>query len=58
MSLMFAVGMANPAWMLLLGAVAAAHKAAPWGRGLATATGVTLVAGGLVVAAADLWGAG
>lgn len=55
MALMFAVGMANPAWMLLFAAVAAAQKALPWGRGLATATGLVMVAVGALLAAQHLW---
>ncbi len=47
MAVMFAVGMANPWWMVGLGVVSGAEKIASFGRELATATGVVL----LVVAA-------
>lgn len=44
MVVMFAVGMANPLWMVLLGAVSGLHKLAPHGRALAVVTGWVLLA--------------
>jgi predicted metal-binding membrane protein len=49
MLLMFAVGGANLAWMLVLGAVMAAERSFPWGRHLTVPLGI-----GLLLAAAAL----
>lgn len=50
MSLMFAVGMGNLGWMLMLGAVMAIEKNAAWGRKLSAPLGIALLAwGGLIV---------
>jgi predicted metal-binding membrane protein len=46
MLLMFAVGVGNVAWMLLLGAVMAAEKNLPWGRKLSAPVGTALLAWG------------
>lgn len=44
MLLMFAVGLGNIGWMLLLGATMAAEKNLPWGRRLSPALGLALLA--------------
>ncbi len=49
MLLMFAVGTGNLGWMLLLGAVMAIEKNAPWGRKLSTPLGVVLLAWGTLI---------
>jgi predicted metal-binding membrane protein len=49
MLLMFAVGIGNVGWMLVLGAVMAVEKNMPWGRRLSAPLGVALLAAGLVV---------
>jgi predicted metal-binding membrane protein len=50
MLLMFAVGVGNVAWMLLLGAVMAVEKNLPWGRKLSAPLGVALIGwGGLIL---------
>jgi len=51
MLLMFAVGVGNLGWMLLLGAVMAVEKNVSWGRSLSAPLGVLLVIGGLAVLA-------
>jgi predicted metal-binding membrane protein len=51
MLLMFAVGVGNLGWMLVLGALMAIEKNLPWGRRLSTPLGVILVAWGLAVLA-------
>jgi predicted metal-binding membrane protein len=56
MVVMFAVGMGNPAWMVLLGAVSGAQKRASWGPALARPVGLSLLACGAVVAAVHLVG--
>ena len=43
MLLMFAVGIGNVAWMLVLGLLMAAEKNLPWGRKLSAPIGVALV---------------
>jgi predicted metal-binding membrane protein len=58
MLVMFAVGMASPLVMIGLGAVAAAHKLAPWGATLARATGIVLLLAGFALGAAHLIGGG
>lgn len=49
MLLMFAVGMGNLGWMLVLGAVMAIEKNFPWGRRVSAPLGVGLVCWGLVL---------
>jgi predicted metal-binding membrane protein len=49
MLLMFAVGVGNVAWMLVLGAVMAAEKNLPWGRKLSAPLGVALLGWGGVI---------
>jgi predicted metal-binding membrane protein len=50
MLLMFAVGVGNVAWMLMLGAAMAVEKNMPWGRKLSAPLGVVLLAwGGFIV---------
>jgi predicted metal-binding membrane protein len=50
MLLMFAVGVGNVAWMLVLGALMAAEKNLPWGRKLSAPVGVALLGwGGLIL---------
>ena len=49
MLLMFAVGVGNVGWMLVLGAVMAIEKNMPWGRRLSAPLGVLLIAAGLAV---------
>ena len=49
MLLMFAVGMGNLGWMLLLGAVMAIEKNLPWGRRFSAPLGIVLLCGGLAV---------
>jgi len=50
MLLMFAVGVGNVAWMLLLGAVMAAEKNLSWGRKLSAPLGVALIGwGGMIM---------
>jgi predicted metal-binding membrane protein len=49
MLLMFAVGMGNLGWMLLLGAVMAIEKNLPWGRRFSAPVGIVLLCGGLAV---------
>ncbi len=49
MLLMFAVGMANIGWMLVLGTVMAVEKNMPWGRWLSAPLGVALFGWGLTL---------
>jgi predicted metal-binding membrane protein len=49
MLLMFAVGVGNVGWMLVLGTVMAVEKNMPWGRRLSAPLGVGLLAGALLV---------
>jgi predicted metal-binding membrane protein len=51
MLLMFAVGIGNVVWMLLLGAVMAVEKNISWGRTLGPPLGALLVIGGLTMLA-------
>ena len=51
MLVMFAVGVGNLGWMLLLGAVMAVEKNVSWGRRLSAPLGTLLVIGGLTVLA-------
>jgi predicted metal-binding membrane protein len=57
MLLMFAVGLGNLAWMLLLGAVMATEKNMPWGKKLVRPLGIVLIAWGasLPVLASMTW---
>lgn len=50
MLLMFAVGVGNVAWMLLLGVVMAVEKNMPWGRRLSAPLGAVLLVSSVVVA--------
>jgi predicted metal-binding membrane protein len=49
MLLMFAVGVGNFGWMLVLGVVMAIEKNVPWGRRLSAPLGVLLLAWGLAL---------
>jgi predicted metal-binding membrane protein len=49
MLLMFAVGTANLAWMLLLGAVMAIEKNARWGKKLVRPLGIVLITWGISI---------
>jgi predicted metal-binding membrane protein len=51
MLLMFAVGIGNVAWMLVLGGVMAVEKNVSWGRSLSAPLGVALVIAGIAVLA-------
>jgi predicted metal-binding membrane protein len=51
MLLMFAVGIGNVVWMLLLGAVMAVEKNVSWGRKIGAPLGVLLTIGGLAMLA-------
>ncbi len=50
MLLMFAVGVGNLGWMLLLGAAMGVEKNLPWGRHLSTPLGIVLIGWGLALA--------
>lgn len=50
MLLMFAVGVGNIGWMLVLGAFMAIEKNAPWGRRLSMPVGVALLVAGALLA--------
>jgi predicted metal-binding membrane protein len=54
MLLMFAVGVGNVGWMLILGAVMAIEKNLPWGRRISAPLGVGLVCWGLVLGLAAI----
>lgn len=56
MLLMFAVGVGNIAWMLVLGAVMATEKNMPWGRRLSAPLGIFLIGCGLALAVAGTLG--
>jgi predicted metal-binding membrane protein len=56
MLIMFVVGTANLAWMLLLAAVMAVEKNSPWGRRLSRPLGAVLIAGAAALAAGGLLG--
>jgi predicted metal-binding membrane protein len=56
MLLMFALGIANLGWMLVLAALMAAEKNAPWGRRLSAPVGIVLLAVAAVLAGAGLAG--
>jgi predicted metal-binding membrane protein len=49
MLLMFAVGMGNVGWMLVLGAIMALEKNAAWGQKIAQPVGFALLAAGVLV---------
>lgn len=49
MLLMFAIGVGNLGWMLVLGTVMAVEKNAPWGRRLSAPLGVVLLAAALAL---------
>ena len=49
MLLMFAVGVGNVAWMLVLGAVMAAEKNLRWGRKLSAPVGLALISWGAII---------
>jgi predicted metal-binding membrane protein len=49
MLLMFAVGVGNVGWMLVLGAIMALEKNMPWGRKLSVPVGVALLACGALI---------
>jgi predicted metal-binding membrane protein len=53
MLLMFAVGVGNLVWMLVLGAVMAVEKNAPWGRKLSAPLGALLLVWGVVLVATE-----
>jgi len=50
MLLMFAFSAAHLVWMLVLGAIMAVEKNAPWGRRMGAPTGVVLIAVGIALA--------
>jgi predicted metal-binding membrane protein len=54
MLIMFAVGTANLAWMLLLAAVMAVEKNSPWGRRLSRPLGIVLMTGAAALAAGEI----
>jgi predicted metal-binding membrane protein len=54
MLLMFAVGMGNLGWMLLLGTVMAIEKNLPWGRRFSAPLGIILLCGSVAVVLAAL----
>ncbi len=54
MLLMFVVGTGSVGWMLLLGAVMALEKNAPWGRKLSPALGAGLVGWGALIVVVNL----
>jgi predicted metal-binding membrane protein len=56
MLLMFAVGVGNLGWMLVLAAVMATEKNMPWGRRLSAPLGIVLIGSGLVLALAGTLG--
>jgi predicted metal-binding membrane protein len=56
MLLMFAVGVGNLGWMLVLAAVMATEKNLPWGRRLSAPLGIVLIGSGLVLALAGTLG--
>jgi predicted metal-binding membrane protein len=49
MLLMFAVGVGNFGWMLILGALMAIEKNLPWGRRISALLGVLLLCWGLAL---------
>jgi predicted metal-binding membrane protein len=55
MLLMFVVGTGSVGWMLMLGAVMAIEKNAPWGRRVSAPLGVGLLLWSGAILAADAW---
>ena len=55
MFLMFAVGIGNIGWMLMLGAVMAIEKNVPWGRQLSAPLGVGLLGWGALIILNHSW---
>jgi predicted metal-binding membrane protein len=55
MLLMFAVGMGNLGWMLILAAVMATEKNLPWGRHLSAPLGIILIAWGALIVVNQAW---
>ncbi|MCC7273272.1 MAG: DUF2182 domain-containing protein [Alphaproteobacteria bacterium] len=55
MLLMFVVGTGSVGWMLVLGAVMAVEKNAPWGRRLAAPLGLALLGWSAAVIVTNLW---
>jgi predicted metal-binding membrane protein len=56
MLLMFAVGVGNIAWMLVLAVVMATEKNMPWGRRLSAPLGIVLIGSGLILVLAGALG--
>jgi predicted metal-binding membrane protein len=54
MLLMFVVGAGNVGWMLVLGAVMAVEKNAPWGRSLSQPLGFALLGWAGLIAATNV----
>jgi predicted metal-binding membrane protein len=55
MLLMFAVGMGNVGWMLVLAAIMAVEKNLPWGRHLSAPVGIGLFAWGAAIVIDQSW---
>ena len=55
MLIMFVVGMGSVGWMLLLGALMAIEKNAPWGRRISAPLGAALIVWSGLVVAQNLW---
>lgn len=55
MLLMFAVGIGNIGWMLVLAAIMAIEKNSPWGRKLSAPLGATLLAWGALIVLNHAW---
>ena len=58
MLVMFAVGIGNLAWMLVLGGAMAVEKSLPWGRRLSAPVGLLLLAWGLTLVLTEVPAAG
>ncbi|MGH3065030.1 MAG: DUF2182 domain-containing protein [Gaiellaceae bacterium] len=56
MLLMFAVGVGNIAWMLVLAVVMATEKNVPWGRRLSAPLGIVLIGSGVVLVLSESLG--
>jgi predicted metal-binding membrane protein len=50
MALLFVAGVMNLAWVAAISVLVLLEKAAPFGRAIALASGVAMIAGGLVLA--------
>jgi predicted metal-binding membrane protein len=50
MALLFVAGAMNLAWLAAITAFVLLEKATPWGRAIASVSGVALIAGALVIA--------